>query len=117
MKLSKLNIMSLMVATGIMLGSSFAPAQAANPYYGYAGSGYGPYYGNGYGYGGSAIGNFFYNHPYVQKAVLVGGAGAAVGALTAPDGYRGQGAAKGAMVGAGAGMGYEFLRERGIIPW
>lgn len=54
-------------------------------------------------------------HPYVQKAVLGGGAGAALGGLLSRDGYRTDGAIKGALLGAGIGMGYEYLKRQGTF--
>jgi hypothetical protein len=54
-------------------------------------------------------------HPYVQKAVLGGGAGAALGGLLSRDGYRTDGAIKGALLGAGVGMGYEYLKRQGTF--
>jgi hypothetical protein len=105
--------MALTLLTGTGLASFSAPAQAANRYYG------NNYY-NGYtsrNYSNSRVGNFFQDHPYVQKAAVIGGAGAAVGAIVAGDGNRVNGAVKGALLGAGVGMGYQYLRQQGIIHW
>lgn len=100
--MTKLKMISLLLLQGLLLSSAFIPAKAADlrDYLGYGS----PYR--------TETGRFFYQHPYIQKAVLVGGAGAAVGALAGGDGGRLQGATKGAMIGTGLGLGYEFLRER-----
>jgi len=120
--LSKIKSFSIYSMMALLLSATVLPtlpAQAAR----YYSNNYNPnnYYGGYAGYGNrpntSSVGNFFYNHPYVQKAAVIGGAGAAVGALTAGDGYRMDGAVKGAAVGAGLGLGYEYLREKGIIHW
>ncbi len=68
-----------------------------------------------YKYDRGGIGGFMDRHPYVQKAVVGGGAGAALGAIVARDGNRMNTAAKGALIGAGAGMGYELLRRKGVF--
>lgn len=58
---------------------------------------------------------FGQQHPYVKKAAIGGGAGAVLGAILAPSGDRGDGAVKGALLGAGAGLGYEYLKRQGYI--
>lgn len=58
---------------------------------------------------------FLANNPYLKKAVLVGGGGAVVGGLLAGDGGRAEGAVKGALLGAGLGMGYEYLKRQGTF--
>lgn len=73
-------------------------------------------YGNRY-YSSSRIGDYMYDHPYVQKAAIGGGAGAVIGALLGQEGSRVDGAVKGALLGAGAGLGYEYLRRKGIFSW
>jgi hypothetical protein len=83
---------------GLMLGSSFSAAMAHDYRYDYN------------RYRGSRS-----EHPYVEKAVLAGGAGAALGGLLARDGYRTDGAIKGALLGAGIGMGYEYLKRQGTF--
>lgn len=54
-------------------------------------------------------------HPYVNKALLGGGTGAVLGSLLARDGYRTDGAIKGALLGAGIGVGYEYLKRQGTF--
>jgi len=77
-----------------------APALAYDPYY----------YGHSY-YGGS----FFDNHPYAKKALIGGGVGAIAGGLLSPEGNRVHGAVSGAMLGGVAGLGLEYLNERGVF--
>jgi outer membrane lipoprotein SlyB len=48
---------------------------------------------------------------YVKKAVIGGAAGAALGGLMGSEGYRTESAIKGGLLGAGAGLGYEYLRR------
>lgn len=106
---SKMQLFSAFTMMSLMLGGMMMPAQAASRYYR-----------NYYDYGRrptTQVGRYFNDHPYVQKAVIIGGAGAAVGALTAGDGYRMDGAVKGALIGAGAGLGYEYLRRKDLLPW
>lgn len=55
-------------------------------------------------------------HPYVKKALIGGGGGAVLGGLLSSDGGRMDGAITGALLGAGAGMGYEYLKNKGILP-
>jgi hypothetical protein len=49
---------------------------------------------------------------YIKKAAIGGGAGALIGGLMSEEGYRTGGAVKGGLLGAGAGLGYEYLRRR-----
>ena len=60
-------------------------------------------------------GSFGNRHPYVQKAAIGGGAGAVLGGVLARDGSRADGAVKGALLGAGAGLGYEYLKRQGVF--
>lgn len=94
------------LALAALLASASMPAQAdIRDYFGYGD----PYR--------TRSGGFFREHPYIQKAVIGGGAGAAIGAVVARDGRRLNGAAKGALIGAGAGLGYEYLRRKRVFNW
>ena len=108
LNLKKITALVPLFALVATLVSSSAPALAHNYSDGYYNNGY-------YNDYRRNDGRFLGNHPYARKAVLVGGAGAAVGALVAPDGRRGGGAIKGALLGAGAGLGYEYLRRKGLF--
>jgi hypothetical protein len=55
-------------------------------------------------------------HPYLKKALIGGGGGAVLGGLISSDGGRMDGAITGALLGAGAGLGYEYLKNKGILP-
>jgi len=54
-------------------------------------------------------------HPYQKKAAIGAGIGAAAGVLLSPRGAAGSGLVRGAILGAGAGAGYEYLKQKGII--
>jgi hypothetical protein len=73
-------------------------------------------YGNRYSTS-SRIGDYMYDHSYVKKAAIGGGAGAVLGAVLGQEGSRVDGALKGALLGAGAGLGYEYLRRQGVFSW
>ena len=105
--MKKLQLLSLLITSNLLLGAVGLPAQAADLK---------DYLGYGHAYR-TESGRFFYQHPYVQKAVLVGGAGAALGAIAGGEGNRMGGAVKGALVGAGLGLGYEYLRDRNRYGW
>ncbi|MCE3235043.1 MAG: hypothetical protein K0Q50_1223 [Vampirovibrio sp.] len=59
--------------------------------------------------------SYWQQHPYVKKAAIGGGAGAVLGAVLSQEGSRGDGAIKGALLGAGAGLGYEYLKRKGYL--
>jgi len=84
------------IALAGLASTSLVPAMA-DPYY------------------GSAIGGYFEDHPYVQKALIGGGLGTVAGAVIAPEGDKVNGAVKGAVVGGAAGAGYEYLQQRGVF--
>ncbi len=107
MKLQKwgLSLSSLMLASALVMPVNSA---FAKDYYNY---------GNRYYSNNGGISDYMHTHPYVKKAVVGGGAGAALGAILGQEGNRANGAVKGALLGAGAGMGYEYLRRQGIISW
>ncbi len=98
----KSRLLSGVVLTALLGGSLMAtsPAMAHDPYHnryrGYASS-----YGE--------------RHPYIKKAALIGGTGALVGGVISPEGLRGDGMIKGALLGAGVGVGYEYLKRNGYI--
>jgi hypothetical protein len=54
-------------------------------------------------------------HPYLKRAGVGAGIGAAAGAVLAPDGARVDTAVKGGLIGAGAGLGYAYLKNRGYL--
>jgi hypothetical protein len=89
------------VSALVLLGGSFAPALAHNPRYSDR------YYRND-GYRNS-------QSQYLKKAAIGGVAGAALGGVLSSEGYRADGALKGALLGAGVGLGYEYLRRNGIF--
>ncbi len=107
-------IATLAMALGVMMGSAgmllVPSAQAYDRYYnhGYSNrySGYDRY--DRYRTGLNA-------HPFVKTGLIGGGIGAATGALLGQDGDRADGAVKGALLGAGAGVGYQYLRNRGTF--
>lgn len=105
---SQLKLLAIPMLVAMTVGSSMLPAQAYNRYNnnGYY-QGYNRYYGN--------YGTFGQRHPYVQKAAIGAGGGALVGGLLAGDGYRGDGMVKGALLGAGAGLGYQYLKRQGVF--
>lgn len=55
---------------------------------------------------------YFQRHPYVKKALIGAGVGAGVGLLFS---HGSRGVLKGAAIGTGAGLGYEYLRQRGVL--
>lgn len=60
-------------------------------------------------------GGFSQQNPYLHKALIGGGAGALIGGVLGQDGYRTGSAVKGAVIGAGAGLGYEYLKRQGTF--
>jgi hypothetical protein len=99
-----------MIAAAMMLSmtlggaATLVPAAEARDYQGY----------NRYNYYNRDRG-LMGNHPYVQKAVIGGGVGAVAGGLLAGDGGRADGAIKGGLLGAGLGLGYQYLRNQGTF--
>ncbi len=100
---NKLKLMAVPALLVMTVASSLMPAEAHNRYY----SSNARYYRN--------QGSFSQNHPYIQKAAIGGGAGALIGGILGQDGYRADGAIKGAVLGAGAGLGYEYLKRQGTF--
>lgn len=94
-----------MAAAGILvlLGSTLAPAFAHTP----------RYWDRYYRYDGYRQRSV--QSQYLRKAVIGGVAGAALGGVLASEGYRADGAVKGALLGAGVGLGYEYLRRNGLF--
>jgi len=94
----------------VVLASSLAPAAFAQPYQGY-----------GYGYGGGHRNwrdEYRYQgsqHPYVKDALIGGAGGGILGAVIGPEGDKGSSAVKGALLGAGAGLGYRYLKGQGAL--
>jgi hypothetical protein len=87
---------TLVLAIALM-GISIKPAQAYdNSYYENATS-------------------FLGNHPYVKDGLIGSAAGAVIGGVMAHDGDRTGSAVKGAVLGGAAGMGVEYLREKGAF--
>jgi hypothetical protein len=97
----------LFAATGalVVLASSMAPVAFAQPYYGYGNRGN---WRNEYRYQGS-------RHPYVKDALIGGAGGGILGAVVGPEGDKGGSAMKGALLGAGAGLGYKYLQRQGTF--
>ncbi|WP_303674971.1 hypothetical protein [Vampirovibrio chlorellavorus] len=102
--LTKLLVLPVML--GMLAANTLVPTAEAHD------RSYNRYYDSRYN---SNWGTFGQRHPYVKKAAIGGGAGALIGGVLAPDGYRGDGAIKGAVIGAGAGLGYEYLRRQGTF--
>ena len=98
-------VLTLVAMLSVMVANTLAPTAEAHN------RSYNRYYDSRYYNGGT----FGQQHPYVKKAAIGGGAGALLGGILAPDGYRGDGAIKGAVIGAGAGLGYEYLRRQGTF--
>jgi hypothetical protein len=89
----------------VLIASALAPAAFAQYGYGY-----------GHRYGNNWRNDYRWNrnyHPYAKGALVGGGAGAIIGGLVGPEGYKGESAVKGGLLGAGAGLGYQYLRRRG----
>jgi len=99
----KRKVLSVVTLVSLMGGTIFtaSPAMAHDRYYNNRYNGYASSYGE--------------RHPYIKKAALIGGTGALVGGLISPDGMRGGGMVKGALLGAGVGVGYEYLKRSGYI--
>jgi hypothetical protein len=122
----KKSIFALFIALFLLVGSLVPPALAHGYYRGHAsyGRGYGGYnrgyggynrgYSRGYNRGWNAYaGQQHWSHQqYAKKGLIGAGTGAVLGGLLANDGYRAGGAVKGGLIGAGAGLGYEYLRRR-----
>jgi hypothetical protein len=92
----------------ILAYSAFIPANAYYPDY---------YHYRDHRTISAKVSDFMYDHPYVGKAAIGGGAGALIGGIVSPDGDRAGGAVKGALIGGAAGVGYELLREKGVFGW
>ncbi len=60
-------------------------------------------------------GTFFQHHPYVKTALIGSGVGAVLGGVLSQEGSRTNGAVKGAILGGGAGLGIEYLKEKGFF--
>ncbi|WP_373531689.1 hypothetical protein [Vampirovibrio sp.] len=100
--LNQLKLMSVPALLTMMLISAMIPAEAHNNRY---------YDSRNYRNQGS----FSQRNPYMHKALIGGGAGAVIGGVLGQDGYRTGSAVKGAVIGAGAGLGYEFLKRQGTF--
>ncbi|MEB3287854.1 MAG: hypothetical protein VKJ04_10160 [Vampirovibrionales bacterium] len=87
-------------ASALMMTSAMPLAQAHDDNYNNN-----RYYGN----------SRYEQHPYLKKAAIGGLGGAVLGGVLANDGSRGNGAVKGALLGAGVGLGYEYLKQKGYI--
>ena len=91
----------------LVLSASLTPDAFAHRYY----RGYGRYNGYNNYYNGYAQ-RHWSQQQYAKKGLIGAGTGAVIGGLMANDGYRATGAVKGGLLGAGAGLGYEYLRRR-----
>ncbi len=107
-RLSKLKLLAVPALLTIMAANTLVPAQAHDKGY----RGYNRYYDSRYN---QNWGTFGQRHPYVKKAAIGGGAGALIGGILGQDGYRADTAIKGAVIGAGAGLGYEYLKRQGTF--
>lgn len=113
MKLSRLQmnrkLQAGLLMASLLLGTFAIPAQAYDRH---------EYYRHHHGYYDRYHyyrGGFLPGHPFVRGAAVGGGLGAAAGAIFSPEGSKGDGAIKGALLGGGAGLGYEFLRTHGYL--
>ena len=102
MKKTILKLQAMAIALMLLTGFTALPAKAY----------YDPYYGHAYSYYHHGL---LAQHPYVKKALIGGGIGAVAGALLSPEGAHGSGAVKGAMLGGAAGLGIQYLQNRGIF--
>lgn len=98
----KLKLMAVPALLSMMIANSVIPAEAHNNRY---------YDSRNY----RDRGSFSQNNPYLSKALIGGGAGALIGGMLGQDGYRAGSAVKGAVIGAGAGLGYEYLKRQGTF--
>lgn len=96
----KLKLMAVPALMTVMIANSMAPAEAHRYY-------------DSRNYRDQ--GSFSQRHPYLQKAAIGGGAGAIIGGVMGRDGYRADSAVKGALLGAGVGAGYEYLKRQGVF--
>ena len=99
---NKLKLMAVPALLTMMVANTMIPAQAHNNRY---------YDSRNY----RDQGSFSQRNPYLSKALIGGGAGAVIGGVLGQDGYRTGGAVKGAVIGAGAGLGYEYLKRQGVF--
>lgn len=58
---------------------------------------------------------YWYCHPYVKRGAIGAGIGGAAGAVLSSKGERLSNAARGAVIGGGVGLGYEYLRQKGVF--
>ena len=58
---------------------------------------------------------FWQRNPYIKSGLIGAGVGGAGGVILSRSGKRGSGAVKGAAIGAGAGLGYQYLKNRGVF--
>jgi hypothetical protein len=101
-----------LAAVVLMLGSSAAPALAyqQRPYYGYNN------YNSNYYRSNSNYNNYkdYQRRQYTQKALIGAAAGAVLGGVMGSgNGETAGGAIKGALLGTGAGLGYEYIKQKG----
>jgi len=80
----------------LVLGGSGIPAGAKNVYY-------------------DQKHGYWYCHPYVKRGTIGAGIGGATGAVLSSRGERLSNAARGAIIGGGVGLGYEYLRKKGVF--
>lgn len=99
----KLKLLAVPALLTMMIANSVIPAEAHNRRY---------YDNRDYN---RNRGGFTQTNPYLSKALIGGGAGAVIGGVLGQDGNRADTAVKGALIGAGAGLGYEYLKRQGTI--
>lgn len=102
---NSMKVMSALTAL-MIVGASAVPALAHSP----------RHY-DDYRYNRQAYASRYYSpqKQYAQKALIGGGAGAVLGGLMASRGDTANGAVKGALLGAGLGLGYEFLKQKSFF--
>jgi len=103
MKKQLLSAMMVLMSIGAMAMPAFAydyHAYQRQPYY----QGYNRYDQSAYN-----------KRQYIQKAVIGGAAGAALGGILNNTGDVGGGAIRGGLIGAGVGLGYQYLKTHHIF--
>ena len=58
---------------------------------------------------------FWQRNPYLKNGLIGAGIGGAGGLILSGKGHRGSGVVKGAAIGTGAGLGYTFLKKKGVF--
>lgn len=105
----------LLILTLLMSFIGLVPDASAHRHHG-RGYGYGRYYGGcrrGYNPGGYYRGGSYWSyHPYVKGGLIGAGIGAAAGGLLSNGEDPVAAGVRGAVVGTGAGLAYQYLKGR-----